>query len=92
VIKDGRAQAQNIVIDRQINDLLIISKGLAEGQEVVKDAPPTLSAGSQVVLAGNEGTGKSGKGGKGGKGKGKDAKQPDQDGSGKDEPSKEVKP
>jgi multidrug efflux system membrane fusion protein len=88
VIKDGRAQAQNIVIDRQINDLLIISKGLAEGQEVVKDAPPTLSAGSQVVLAGPEGTGKSGKGGKGGKGK----KPPDQDGQAKDEPSKEVKP
>jgi RND family efflux transporter MFP subunit len=35
VIKDGRAQVQNIVVDRQINNLLVVSKGVDDGQEVV---------------------------------------------------------
>ena len=91
VIKDGRAQVQNIVVDRQINDQIVISKGVTEGMEVVKDAPPTLAAGSQVVLGGSEG--KSGKGaGKGGKGKGKDGKQAEPDAAAKDVSGKKVKP
>jgi multidrug efflux system membrane fusion protein len=88
VIKDGRAQVQNVVVDRQINNLLVISKGIDDGQEVVNNAPPTLSAGSQVVLAGADGAGKGGGKGKG-KGKGKEAKQETQ---AKDDSSKEVKP
>jgi len=61
--KDGKAQARNIQVDRQINDLLVISKGLSEGQQVIRDVPPTLAPGSAIIVGG--GNGKSGKDGEG---------------------------
>lgn len=77
--KDGKAQAQNIQIDRQVNDLLVISRGLSEGQVVIKDVPPTLAAGSSIVVGGADG-----KSAKGGKKKGENKPQ-------QDEPAKEPK-
>jgi len=66
--KDGRAQIQNVQVDRQIDEWVVISKGLAGGEEVIRDVPPTLAPGSGITIrgagggAGNaEGKGKGGK-------------------------------
>jgi multidrug efflux system membrane fusion protein len=68
VVKDGRAQMQNVTVDRQLGEQVVISKGLKGDEQIVIEVPPTLTAGSAVTLRG-EGEGKSGKGGsKGGKG------------------------
>ncbi len=64
VVKDGRAQMQNVTVDRQLGEQVVVSKGLKGNEQVVIEVPPTLSAGSQVTLRG-EGEGKGGKGGKG---------------------------
>ena len=90
--KDGRAQVQNIQVDRQINELLVITKGLTDGQQVIKDAPPTIANGSQIIIAGADG--KSGKGGGEGKGKRKDKDKggdTDKDTSSQGAPGKEPK-
>lgn len=71
VVKDGRARAQNVTVDRQLGPQVVIAKGLKGDEQIVIEVPPTLTDGSQVTLAG-EGKG-GGKGGKGGKGKGKAA-------------------
>jgi len=67
VVADGRARVRNVVVDRQIGDLVVITKGLQGDEQIVIDVPPTLSPNSQVTLS--EGAGKGGKGK--GKGKGK---------------------
>lgn len=73
--KDGKAQVQNVQVDRQIGEWVVISKGLKGGEPVIRDAPPTLAAGSAIVVAGADGKGGKGKGGKGGgKGKGGEGK------------------
>ena len=72
-VSDGRARVKPVTVDRQVGDQVVIAKGLEGGEQIVIDVPPTLSANSPVVLAGERG-----KGGKGGKGKGK--------GKGKDKP------
>jgi multidrug efflux system membrane fusion protein len=72
VAKDGRAQIHDVQVDRQVDDLVVISKGLDGGEEVIRDVPPSLANGSQIVVRGADG--KSGKGRAEGKdGKGKDA-------------------
>jgi multidrug efflux system membrane fusion protein len=83
IAKDGKAQLQNVQVDRQIGELVVISKGLAGGEPVIKDVPPTLAAGSAIALRGpedkagkGEGKGK-GKGGKGKESSGKDASAAD---------------
>jgi membrane fusion protein, multidrug efflux system len=72
IAKDGRAQLQDVQVDRQVDDLVVISKGLSGGEEVIRDVPPSLANGSPIVLRGAEG--KPGKGRAEGKegGKGKD--------------------
>ena len=50
IAKEGRAQIQNVQVDRQIDELVVISKGLSGGEEIIKDVPPTLSNGSAIVL------------------------------------------
>jgi multidrug efflux system membrane fusion protein len=67
LVKEGRAQTQNVTVDRQVGELVVVSRGLNGDEQIVIDVPPTLTAGSPVTLRG-EGDGKSGKGGKGGKG------------------------
>ncbi len=71
VVKEGRARAQNVTVDRQLGQQVVISKGLQGDEQVVIEVPPTLTNGSQVTLAG-EGGSKGGKGGKGGKTKAAD--------------------
>lgn len=84
VAKDGRAQLQNVQVDRQVDELVVISKGLAGGEEIVKDVPPTLANGSTIAVRGAER--KEGKGGDDGKnGKRKD-------GALANAPTKEAKP
>lgn len=80
VVKEGRARAQNVTVDRQLGQQVVISKGLQGDELVVIEVPPTLTNGSQVILAG-EGGSKGGKGGKGGKAKAADgeaAKSPEE--------------
>lgn len=84
IAKDGRARLQNVQVDRQIDDMVVISKGLSGGEEVIKDVPPALSNNSPINLKGLDG--KAGKGGDGGKG-GKRKEPP-----GKDVAGKEAKP
>lgn len=66
VVKEGRARLQYVTVDRQIGRDVVVSKGLQGDEQLVIEVPPTLTNGSQVVLAG---TGKGG-GGKGGGKKG----------------------
>ncbi len=70
-VEDNRARVRNIVIDRQVGEFVVITKGLKGDEQIVIDVPPTLAPNSPVVLGGVESKGK-GKG-KGGKGKGKGA-------------------
>jgi RND family efflux transporter MFP subunit len=69
--KDGRAQVQDVEVDRHVNDLLIISKGLKGGEEVIRDVPPVLANNSPIVVQGADGKGGKGEGKGKGKGKGK---------------------
>jgi len=92
--KDGRAQIQNVQVDRQIDELVVISKGLNGGEEIIKDVPPTLANGSAIVLQGAEGKGGKGEG-KGKSGKGKESQDKDsssKEPAAKDAPSKEARP
>lgn len=50
VVKDGKAQAVNVTVDRQIGDLVVIAKGLTGAEQVIRDVPPTLTAGSAVTV------------------------------------------
>jgi len=70
VVSDGRARIKSIVVDRQVNDQVVIAKGLNGDEQVVIDVPPTLAPNSPVVIGGGDGKG-AGKGK--GKGKGKPA-------------------
>jgi multidrug efflux system membrane fusion protein len=96
IAKDGRAQIQNVQVDRQVDELVVVSKGLNGGEEVIKDVPPTLANGSAITLRGADGKGGGeGKGkGKGGKDKDSPAKEgpSDKESPAKDASSKEVKP
>ena len=69
VVKDGRAQMQNVTVDRQLGEQVVVSKGLKGDEQIVIEVPPTLTSGSQVTLRDEgEGKGGKGKGGKSGKG------------------------
>jgi RND family efflux transporter MFP subunit len=86
--KDGRARIQNVEVDRQVDELVVISKGLTGGEEIIRDVPPTLANGSAIVVRGADGKG-DGKGkGKGKGGKGKESQNKEE--PGKEAPSKEV--
>jgi len=63
LVSEGRARVRNVVVDRQVGEVVVITKGLKGDEQIVIDVPPTLAPNSQVTLS--EG------GGKGGKGKGK---------------------
>jgi len=102
VVKDGRARARNVTVDRQLGPQVVIAKGLAGDEQIIIEVPPTLTDGSQIVLAGEGkggGTGgKAGKAGKGGKAKAADAGESDAKSAGaappavaKDEPGNVAK-
>ena len=68
VVRDGRAQVQNVVVDRQIGELAVIAKGLTGSEEIIAEAPSTLIIGSPVTVrrpGGESDKGESGR--KGGK-------------------------
>lgn len=70
VVRDGKAQVQNVVVDRQIGELVVISKGLTGSEQIIAEVPPTLAVGSPVTVRGAGGeSGKDGSGRKGGKSK-----------------------
>jgi multidrug efflux system membrane fusion protein len=75
IVSEGRARVRDVVVDRQVGDLVVITKGLNGDEQIVIDVPPTLAPNSQVTLS--EGGSKGGKG----KGKGK-AKAEGADGEG----------
>jgi RND family efflux transporter MFP subunit len=86
IAKDGRAHLQNVQVDRQVDELVVISKGLTGGEQVVRDVPPSLANGSSIALRGAEG--KDSKGAKG-RNEGKDGKQ---EVLSEKAPAKELKP
>jgi len=55
VVRDGRAQVQNVVVDRQVGEQVVISKGLKGNERIVIEVPPTLTAGAQVTVSGESG-------------------------------------
>ena len=92
LVKDGRAQIQNVEVDRQVGELVVIAKGLNGGEEIVAEVPPTLTAGSQVRVRGpGDDSGKEGGGRKGGKSKeGSGKESSDQEGKSRDAPAKKT--
>ncbi len=84
VVREGRAQVQNVEVDRQIGETVVITKGLKGGEVIIAEVPPTLTPGAQVTVRspGAEGGGKDRAKGKAkdeSEGKGKD----DSEGKGK---------
>lgn len=70
VVRGGKAQVQNVVVDRQIGELVVIAKGLTGGEQIIAEVPPTLTDGSLVTVRGAGGeSGTDGSGRKGGKSK-----------------------
>ncbi len=68
VVKDGKATMQPVQVARQVDNLVVIAKGLEGNEQVVINVPPTLADGAAVQL--RDGRGSDGKGERtGGKGK-----------------------
>ena len=84
VVKDGRAQVQNVEVDRQVGEQVVISKGLKGDEQIVIEVPPTLTAGAQVTVSGASG----GKGGERKAGKKGDKGAQSRDAQPKEEPGK----
>jgi len=72
VVDSGRARVRNIVVDRQVGEFVVVTKGLKGDEQIVIDVPPTLAPNSPVVLGGDGAKGK-GKGAGKGKSEGKAA-------------------
>lgn len=51
LIEDGKAVIRDVVVDRQVNDLAVITTGLKAGETVVTRAPRNLRPGVEVVSA-----------------------------------------
>ncbi|HEV7164584.1 MAG TPA: efflux RND transporter periplasmic adaptor subunit [Gammaproteobacteria bacterium] len=49
VVEDGKAEQQNIKVDRQIGDFAVVSAGLKGGEEVVTRVPRNLRPGMNVI-------------------------------------------
>lgn len=91
VAKDGRARIQSVEVDRQVDDLVVISKGLSGGEEVIREVPPILADGSPITVRGGEGAGGKGEGkSKGGKGRKAAINGPDKDSSSRKAPGKDA--
>jgi multidrug efflux system membrane fusion protein len=50
VVRDGKAVMQPVQISRQIGDLVVLSKGLSAGEQVVVDVPYALTDGAAVQV------------------------------------------
>jgi multidrug efflux system membrane fusion protein len=53
LLKDGKAAQQPIVVDRQVGDLAVISKGLKGGEQVVLLVPRNLRPGMPITTDNN---------------------------------------
>ncbi len=51
LVVDGKAQAHDITVDRQIGDLAVVSSGLIGGEQVVARVPRNLRSGMSVASA-----------------------------------------
>ena len=88
VVKDGKATMQPVQVARQVDNLVVIAKGLEGNEQVVINVPPTLADGAAVQL--RDGRGSDGKGERtGGKGKGKGEAKGDESSKGDGKKSKE---
>ena len=67
VVREGRAQTQSVQVDRQVGELVVISKGLTGNEEIIAEVPPTLTVGTLVTVRGPGGEGGKGSGRKGDK-------------------------
>jgi RND family efflux transporter MFP subunit len=85
VAKEGRAHLQKVEVDRQVDDLVVISKGLSGGEAIIREVPPVLADGSAITVRGAEGSKGDGKGGKGSKAA---VNGPDKESSGPKAPGK----
>ena len=50
VVRDGKAIMQEVQISRQIGNLIVLSKGVTPGEQVVVDVPYALTDGAQVQV------------------------------------------
>jgi len=50
VVRDGKAAMQEVQVSRQIGNLVVLSKGVTPGEQVVVDVPYALTDGSQVQV------------------------------------------
>ena len=50
VVRDGKAVMQEVQISRQIGNLVVLSKGVNAGEQVVVDVPYALTDGSAVQV------------------------------------------
>lgn len=89
VAKDGRAHLQGVEVDRQVDDLVVISKGLSGGEAIIRDVPPVLANGSAIAVRGADGGKGEGKT-KGGKGSKAASNGPDKSSSGRKAPDKDA--
>jgi HlyD family secretion protein len=55
VVQDGRARLQEIQTSDPGGDLLVVTQGLAGGESVVVNAPPTLEDGTRVTVNASSG-------------------------------------
>jgi multidrug efflux system membrane fusion protein len=51
VVEQGRAEARDVIVDRQMADLAVLSAGLAGDEQVILRVPRDLRAGMKVTLA-----------------------------------------
>jgi multidrug efflux system membrane fusion protein len=48
IVRDGKAVMQEVDVARQVNDLVVIGRGLSGGEQVIAEVPPLLAPGSAV--------------------------------------------
>jgi multidrug efflux system membrane fusion protein len=51
LVVDGKAQAHDITVDRQVGELAVVSSGLIGGEHVVSRVPRNLRSGMSVASA-----------------------------------------
>ena len=56
LVRDGKAVLQDVKVDRQIDDLAVISSGLVGGEQVITLVPRNLRADLAVMPLGNDST------------------------------------
>jgi multidrug efflux system membrane fusion protein len=49
IVEQGKAEERNVVVDRQIGDLAVLSAGLAGNEQVIAKVPRDLQAGMKVT-------------------------------------------